>query len=89
MSKFLFKVADVFQITRGLVVQADRLYDDLDQDYGAGGRLMLTRPDGSTVETDSWIERFVPSNFGRPACVLVERTLSKTDVPVGTEVWLL
>lgn len=89
MSKFLFKVADVFQLKKGLVIQADKLYDELDKAYGTGGRLQLRRPDGTSLETDSWIEVFHPTNLGRPVCLSVQKTLTKVDVPIGTEVWLV
>lgn len=90
MSKYLCKVAEVFQLTNRLVVVSDTLYDDFDSKIlRHGSTVELRRPDGSSVLTKTWHERYSPTNIGRPMAFSVEDSLSKTDIPLGTEVWLI
>lgn len=89
-SEFLFKVAEVFQLTGRLVVVADILREDLEnRSWRHGSLVELRRPDGSRVRTKTWSEMMWPSNSGRPIAFSVENSLSKDDIPTGSEVWLM
>lgn len=89
MNKYLCKVAEVFQLTGRLVVVSDTLYDDFDlRDFRHGSTVELRRPDGSSLTTKAWYELYSPTNIGRPMAFSVENSLSKNDIPPGTEVWL-
>lgn len=90
MNKYLCKVADVFQLTDRLVVVCDTLYDDFDtKSFRHGSTVELRRPDGSVVKTKTWWERYSPTNIGRRMAFSVEETLTKADIPVDSEVWLV
>lgn len=89
MNKYLCKVADVFQVTGRLIVVADTLYDDFDKEWRHGAEVELRRADGSCIKTKSWHESKWPSNWGRPMSFSVENSLTKEDIPCGTEVWLV
>jgi hypothetical protein len=84
----LIVVSDIFEFQDGTVhfapavpiPTADRVF------LRAGDQLELRRPDGSVIKTTlHGIDCFSPSNgmvglgLGKP--------LSKTDIPVGTEIW--
>ena len=52
-----------------------------------GDRLELRRPDGSVVATTLLgIDRFSPSNGTVGLCL--GKPLTKSDIPVGTEIWI-
>lgn len=90
MNKYLCKVADVFQLTGRLVIVTDTAYEDFDtKDWRHGSMVELRRADGSTIKTQTWYEMGSPSDFGRPMAFSVEKTLSKAEIPVGSEVWLV
>ena len=89
VTKYLCKVNEVFQLTGRLVIVSDTLYDDFDiSNFRHGTTVELRRPDGSTVKTQTWHERYSPTNLGRPLAFSVSEPLAKADIPVGTEVWL-
>ena len=84
----LLRVEDTFEIPAfgGLVV----VPGPLAQDYGSPANLEveLRMPNGSAVQatlTVQWISQTPPPKELRWGCVF--RGLSKSDVPVGTEVW--
>lgn len=90
MNKYLCKVNEVFQLSGRLVVVSDTLYDDFDtQSFRHDSTVELRRPDGSVLRSKTWRERYVPTNIGRPLAFAVENSLSKADIPPGTEVWLV
>jgi len=88
MPKLLMIVEDTFQITgRGLVV----VPGPLTRDFAGPATLHveLRRPDGLLAHAPLLIQHHFqtpPPNEHRWACVFT--TLSKQDVPVGTEIWL-
>jgi hypothetical protein len=88
MSKFICKISDVFQLKDRLVIQLDMLHDDFSPLYESGQTLELHRQDGTIISTQSWTEWFFPTNLGKPACVSVQGHVSKSDIPIGTEVWI-
>lgn len=88
MNKYIGKITDVFQLQNRLVVQLDLLYDDFASQYESGEMLELRRQDGTSIRTQSWTEMFAPTNLGRPACLSLQKHVSKTDLPLGTEVWI-
>lgn len=90
MNKYLCKVAEVFQLTGRLVVVSDTLYDDFDtKNFRHGSTVELRRLDGSIIKTKTWHERYSPTNIGRPMAFSVENTLTKNDIEIGSEVWLI
>ena len=90
MTKFLCKVAEVFQLTGRVVVVSDTLYDQFDtRSFRHGSIVELRRPDGTSLKTKTWHERYAPTNSARPMAFSVENSLSKSDIPSGTEVWLV
>ena len=88
MLKLLMTVEDSFQIAgRGLVVVPGPLTEEFAGP--ASLNVDLCRPDGSTVHALLLIQhqfQTPPSPERRWACVFA--TLSKQDVPVGTEIWV-
>jgi hypothetical protein len=86
--QLLLTVADTFAVTNtGLVVVPGPLHDD----YKGPGKVEaeLRKPDGSVsraILTVQWFFQTPPPKEPRWGCVFQE--LSKTDVPVGTEVWI-
>lgn len=90
MNKYLCKVAEVFQLTGRLVVVTDTAYENFDtRDWRHGSTVELKRPDGSTIKTQTWYEMGSPSDFGHPMAFSVEKALTKADIPLGSEVWLV
>jgi hypothetical protein len=89
MSKYLCKVDRVFQLAGRLVIVADTLYDDFDKGWRHGATVELRRTDGTSIRTRTWMETASPTNIGRPMAFSVEKTLTKADVPEGSEVWLM
>ena len=88
MPKLLMTVEDRFQIaSRGLVVVPGPLVTEFAGP--ASLNVELRRPDGSMVHAPLLIEhqfQTPPSTERHWACVFA--TLSKQDVPVGTEIWV-
>ena len=88
MSKLLVAVEDTFEITgRGLVV----VPGPLTQDFAGPAKVqvVLHRPDGSRMSAPLLIQyhfQTPPPKEYRWACIFT--TLSKQDVPIGTEIWL-
>jgi hypothetical protein len=89
MSKYLCKVDRVYQLPGRLVIVADTLYDDFDKGWRHGVTVELKRPDGTSLQTQTWMETGSPTNIGRPMAFSVEKTLTKADIPIGSEVWLV
>lgn len=89
MSKYLCKVDGVFQLTGRLVIIADTLYDDFDKGWRHGATVELKRPNGTSIQTQTWMETASPTNIGRPMAFSVENSLTKADIPLETEVWLV
>jgi hypothetical protein len=84
----LFKVVDVFQLKDRLVLMTDVV--DQPDEHKHGDIVELRRPDGKTIRTESWYESHSfaapPANIP-PLCIGIAATLTKADVPIGTEVW--
>ncbi|WP_206787893.1 hypothetical protein [Corallococcus sp. NCSPR001] len=83
----LLVVEDAFDIQgRGILVAPD-------VDMGERGqleiRVALRRPDGDVLEAVALAQIPLGSFRSRPQHVLCFSTLSKQDLPAGTEVWLL
>src|SRR4051812_2732369 len=85
--KLLLRVADVFDVTgRGLIVVPGPLLSE----YSGPSELKvaLRRPDGSTSDARlevQWFFQTPPPVERRLGCIV--SGVSKSDVPVGTEVW--
>ena len=88
MPKLLMTVEDSFAIaSRGLVVVPGPLTESFAGP--ASLNVELRRPNGSIVHAPLLIEhqfQTPPSTERRWACVFT--TLSKQDLPVGTEIWI-
>ena len=88
MPKLLTTVEDAFEITgRGLIV----VPGPLAKDFPGAAKLLaeLRRPDGSVLSAPLQVQHFFqtpPPKEYRWGCVFP--TLSKRDVPAGTEVWV-
>ena len=83
----LLTVEDVFDIAgRGLVVVPGPLIDAISPNQRLS--VLLKRPDGSEIGASATITRYFqtpPPKEHRFAVILKE--VSKSDVPIGTEIW--
>ncbi len=80
----LFTVEDVFTIHHRGIILVPGIIPAVSERFRVGDALRLRRPDGSEVETriDS-----IELTSGKAAFPIVVR-LAKSEVPIGTEVWL-
>lgn len=85
MDKFIFNVSDVWQEPDHIVIVSD--VPDAEVDFRHGDLLELRRPDGTIVQAKGGSIFFDPPAERLFAVVFKE--LTKEDVPVGTEVWLV
>ncbi len=84
MSRRLFTVEDTFTIRGRGIILAPGIVPEGDERFRIGDALRLRRPDGSEVEaTIDGIDFFNVPHGTYPIVV----KLSKSDVPLGTEVW--
>lgn len=89
----LFTVEDAFQITgRGCVLVPGPLAEAGIQAIRIGDRLCLRKPDGDSFDTviagvEMIARRPRPKRITTP--ILLPSDVTKGDVPIGTEVWLL
>lgn len=90
----LFTVEDAFQITgRGCILAPGPSVEPGAPTVSLGDSIRLRKPDGESVDTV--IEGLEMLGWRRPkpqvitAPLLLPTTFCKTDVPKGTEVWLL
>ncbi|MBZ0187885.1 MAG: hypothetical protein K8F91_16685, partial [Candidatus Obscuribacterales bacterium] len=90
MNKYLCKVREVFEVMNRLVVVSDTPCEEFDTRlWRHGSTVELRRPDGSSLTTKTWYEMGTPSDPKRAMAFSVENFLKKSDVPLGTEVWLI
>jgi hypothetical protein len=91
MPKLLFHVADTFEIQgRGLVVATDTSIRDIPFVLRAGSRIEYRRPDGTSMESViKGLEFSSPFNPNRKYGYLAADGIAKSDLPLGTEVWLI
>lgn len=91
MPEFLFRVVDTFQIQgRGLVVGTDTPIRNIPFVLRAGSRIEYRRPDcTSMASTIKGLEFSSPFNPNQPYGYLAANGITKADLPLGTEVWLL
>ncbi|MCC7532121.1 MAG: hypothetical protein IT342_26695 [Candidatus Melainabacteria bacterium] len=85
MSKFIFNVVDVWQEPDHIVVISD--VPDTEADFRHGDLLELRRTDGKVLQAKGGSILFDPPE-DRPFAV-VFKGLTKQDVPLGTQVWLV
>lgn len=77
---FLFKIEETFLITgKGLILTPGIS----DENILIGAKIKLVRPDNSIIETT-----VQGITFGPLRHILIEKSIKKTDVLIGTEVWL-
>jgi hypothetical protein len=77
---FLFKVEESFMVTgRGLVLGPGLG----DKKASTNDKIVIVRPDKTTLNT---VIRGISINANRD--ILVGSNLTKTDVPIGSEIWL-
>jgi len=86
MARCLFAVEDTFTIRgRGLVL-VPGIIPDGDERFRVGDRIVLRKPDNSSIDAQiGGLEMLSPNP--RHEVVILLKTLTKEDVPVGTEVW--
>lgn len=85
MCKFIFNVIDVWEQPDHLIIISD--VADTTADFRHGDLLELRRPDGSCLQANGNSIIFDPP-AERPLAVAI-KGLSKADIPVGTQVWLV
>jgi hypothetical protein len=86
--KLLTVVADIFEFQDGTLHFAPAVPFAVADEarLKPGDHLELRRPDGSIVKANLLgVDRFSPSNGTVGLCL--SKPLTKTDVPVGTEIW--
>lgn len=89
----LFTVEDAFEITgRGCVLVPGPSAEEGSQPIRIGDRLCLRKPDGHSLDTViAGVE--IIGRRPRPkvvtAPIVLPKDVTKGDVPIGTEVWLL
>lgn len=86
MARRLFTVEATFTVRgRGLVL-VPGLVIERDERFRVGDRIVLRRPDGPSLDARiGGLE--LPSPNPRHEVMVLLRSLTKGDVPVGTEVW--
>ena len=89
--KLILKIEDVFDISGVGCVVTPEIPVDLGFNVKPKDRIQLRTPEGHVLDT-----HIVGLMSGRPAGssrrfydIVLPSTLSKRDVPIGTEVWLL
>jgi hypothetical protein len=81
LGTFLFKVEDRFVISdRGLVLLPG--LKDKVKSIKTGTEIKLIRPDKSEIKT-----RITGITFEGTHDILIPLTITKNDIPIGTEVW--
>ena len=89
--RFLCTVEDVFEITGRGCVLAPGISEETPPDIKIRARdpIQLRRPDGSVVRTRIHAVEFL-DRLDRSWCapVLLPPEFAKSDVPIGTEIWL-
>jgi hypothetical protein len=85
--KFLFNVADTWLQAGSLIIFSDRPYHEIDHEFG--DQLELRRPDGTPIQAESQIILVdSPTTDDRPLALSMGG-MTETDIPVGTQVWLV
>ncbi len=88
----LFRVAHAFDIAgRGCVLLPEAAGPGLDLSGIPRGRILLRRPDGTETQATFVREYMLVRREGRHVDIpaLLATKIAKSDVPVGTEVWLV
>ena len=86
MGRRLFVVEDSFVIKGHGLVLVPGLLPEGDERFRVGDSISLRKPDGSAIATRIGALEFLCPN-PRGEVVIMLKNLTKTDVPVGTEVW--
>jgi hypothetical protein len=86
---FLFRVEDVFAIVGRGCVLVPGIPHSLSISIKRGASLKLRRPDGTVIRTHlQEIEMINSTSTRQSTAISLPRDVKKTDVPIGTEVWL-
>src|SRR5208337_2384973 len=87
MTRRLFTVEDTFLIQGRGLVPVPGIVPQGDERFRIGDKIRLKRPDGSEIEWQiGGLEMLCPRP--RPdEVVILLKSLTKDDVPAGTEVW--
>lgn len=98
MSKRFFTVVDTFWFSKGFLVVASDVHDELPE-YRSGDELLFKRPDGSEITGKTFNmsveleqeEMPVPSKYDKykPTISFTVEGLTKEDLPRGSEAWLI
>ncbi|ADG67493.1 hypothetical protein Plim_1661 [Planctopirus limnophila DSM 3776] len=88
MSAKLFSIVELFEIPgRGLIVVTDTAIRDVPK-LLVGQKINYRKLNGDLYHSFiRGIEMISPFDSGRSFCFLAEENLTKTDLPIGTEVW--
>jgi translation elongation factor EF-Tu-like GTPase len=88
-SRFLFRVEDVFAITGRGCVLVPGIPHSLSIPIKRGAPLELRCPDGTVIRTQLQEIEMINSTATRESTAIsLSRDVKKTDIPIGTEVWL-
>ncbi len=85
MGRRLLVVKDTFAV-KGQLVLVPGILPKGNECFRPGDPIVLHKPDGSAVETRIDALELLCPNPRRDVVILLKE-LSKSDVPVGTEVW--
>jgi len=92
MIRHAFNVEDTFQIEgRGLAVVVNKRYEELPSwlKLHVGDSLEIRSGDNVVRTTVKGIEMVSPWTPQTPFCILIPTDVNKTQVPIGSEVWVI
>jgi hypothetical protein len=86
MARQLFTVTGTFSVPGRGIVLIPGISPVGHERFRVGDALLLKRPDGTEIVTDNGGLEFLNPNPNHEVTVMLKQ-LSKSDVPVGTDVW--
>ncbi len=87
MARRLFVVEDTFSIKGQGLVPIPGIIPAGDERFRVGDRIVLRRPDGSSLEWSIDGLPLIHTPVPHEDVVILLKGLSKEEVPIGTEVW--
>jgi hypothetical protein len=87
--RFLFKVEDTFQISRlGLVLAPGMPLDSYDGPRQVNLKLVKSDGEELMIPAEVYYPFLIPAPK-EPKNLILIRSLSRSEVPIGTDVWLI
>lgn len=86
MARRLFTVEDTFAIRERGLVLAPGIIPEGEERFRVGDPITLLRPDGSSIEAKIGGLELLDPNRRRDVVIML-KGMTKSDVPIGTEVW--